>query len=95
MKRKIFFWLTVFALTSGVTQTWAAATIDELHIATKAACDEFQRTHADHVSHFTGYKSWISGDDLKVKVYVNHDGMNMDYSYVCQKHDSAIHCFEQ
>ncbi len=95
MKRNTVVCFTIFGLLISGMQAWAAFSIDDLHLATRTACEEFQRIHADHVQHFTGYKSWFSGDDFKVKVYLTHDGMNMDYTYLCQKHDSSVHCLEQ
>lgn len=68
--------------------SFAAFSIEELHQASRAAVDDFQKENPDHVEHFTGYKSWKSGDDAKVKVYVSHDGMNMEFNYNCYKHDN-------
>jgi len=77
------------------TSAFGAFTIDETHEAAKAATTSFKDKHADHVQHYTGYKVWKSGDDAKVKIYVNHDGMNMEYNYTCHKHDTGIECHEQ
>lgn len=73
----------------------AAFTIDELQGATKIALENFKKENVGHVEHFTGYKSWLSGDDSKVKVYVNHDGMTMEFNYLCHKHDASTECHNQ
>lgn len=74
---------------------FGAFSIDELNKATSTATGSFQKDHADHVEHFTGYKSWKSGDDAKVKIYITHDGMSMEFNYVCHKHDTGIECHVQ
>jgi hypothetical protein len=81
----IFFGSTAFADFS----------MDELVEATKVALKGFKTDHPDHVEHFTGYKSWKSEDDSKVKVYVTHDGMSMDFNYLCHKHETGIECHVQ
>lgn len=73
---------------------FAAFSMDELVDATKIALKEFQTKEPGHVAHFSGYKSWLSGEDAKVKVYVNHEGMSMEYDFVCHKHP-AIECHVQ
>ena len=56
------------------------------------AVNDFMQNNAGHAAHFTGYKTWKSGDDVKVKVYVSHDGMNMGFNYTCHKHGATIEC---
>jgi hypothetical protein len=85
---------TVLA-TLSAPSVFAAFSIDELVEATKVALKDFQTKNPEHVTHFSGYKSWKSGEDAKVKVYVNHEGMNMEYDFVCQKHTSGIECHLQ
>ena len=60
--------------------------------ATQTSVATFSEANPDHVEHFTGFKSWKSGTDAKVKVYVLHDGMSMDYNFSCAKHGELIHC---
>ncbi len=77
------------------TNALAAFSIDELVDVTKLSLKDFTTEHPDHVEHFTGYKSWKSGEDAKVKIYVNHDGMSMEYNYLCHKHDTGLECHAQ
>lgn len=70
-------------------------TIDEVQKATTLALEDFQKVQPDHASHFVGFKSWISGEDAKVKIYVTHDGMNMEFNYQCHKHDADLECHAQ
>lgn len=73
----------------------AEFSIDELQSAAAIALDDFEQSNPSHVPHFTGYKAWKSGDEAKVKIYVSHDGMNMDFNYLCMKHDASIACHAQ
>jgi hypothetical protein len=75
-------------------QTFAAFSVPELEEASHAALTNFQNAHPDHLQQFTGFRSWISGDDAKVKVYVNMDpeNYNTEFDFLCQKHDSAVEC---
>ncbi len=75
--------------------SWAAFSMEELHTATKTAADVFKKSNSEHAAHFTGYKSWLSGEESKVKIYVAHDGMTMDFNYVCHKHEDEIECHAQ
>lgn len=85
----------VGSLTLGSSAAFAAFSIEELHTATKKATDAFATANPDHVEHFSGYKSWKSGEDAKVKIYVSHDGMNMEFNYLCHNHDGTIECHAQ
>ena len=64
----------------------------ELVQGTMVAMDVFKTENPDHMVHLSGFKTWKSGADAKVKFYVAHDGMNMEYNYLCLKHESQIHC---
>lgn len=77
------------------SSAFAEFSIDELIDVTKVAMTKFSTDHPDHVAHFVGYKSWKSGDDAKVKVYINHSGMSMEYNYICHKHDTGLECHDQ
>jgi hypothetical protein len=70
----------------------AEFSVDELQIAAKTAIEDFSKGNPDHVQHLTGYKVWKSGDDAKVKIYVSHDGMDMDFNYLCMKHAATTVC---
>lgn len=89
--------LAGFALTLalGSSAAFGAFSIEQLHDATKKATDDFTTANPDHVEHFVGYKTWKSGEDAKVKIYVSHDGMNMEFNYVCHIHDSGVECHGQ
>jgi len=95
MKKNLSLLVAAFAFVAYSQSAWAAFSIDELHTATKTAVDMFKKDQAEHAAHFTGYKSWLSGEEAKVKVYVSHDGMTMDFNYLCHKHDAAIECHAQ
>jgi hypothetical protein len=84
---------TIVGFSGGAAQ--AAFSIAELQQATKLASDTFEAEHRDHVDHFVGFKSWKSGEDSKVKIYVTHDGMNMEFNYLCHKHDDKVECHVQ
>ena len=86
---------SVVALVLAGGSAMAAFSVTEMHTATASAVADFMKNNPAHVAHFTGYKTWKSGDDVKVKVYVAHDGMSMDFNYVCHKHGSNIECHAQ
>lgn len=96
------FFLNIFKISAAIlslnlfgSTAFAAFGIEELHSATKIATAQFAESKPEHLEHFSGYKSWKSNEDAKVKIYVSHDGMNIDFSYLCHKHDDAIECHEQ
>lgn len=95
MKMKLFRSILGLSLLTVGTSAMAAFSIDELQLAAATALDDFKQSNPDHVQHFTGYKAWNSGEDSKVKVYVAHDGMNMEFNYLCMKHDASIACHAQ
>jgi hypothetical protein len=64
----------------------------ELVQATSIAMELFKTANPDHIVHLSGFKTWKSGVDAKVKFYVAHDGMNMEYNYSCLKQENRIHC---
>lgn len=63
--------------------------IQEMQQLTGFAIDDFSKENADHVQHLSGWKTWRSGADIKVKLYVAHDGMNMEFNYNCHKHGNG------
>lgn len=88
--------LTLMAAVVSIgSSAFAAFSIPEVHSATSLAVQDFATKNVDHAEHFTGYKTWKSGEDVKVKVYVAHDGMNMEFNYVCHKHGPKIECHSQ
>ena len=93
MHRSLMTFVAITALVSSVAH--AAFSIEELNQATALAVSNFKSTKPEHVAHFSGYKSWKSGDEAKVKIYVAHDGMNMEFNYVCHKHGANIECHAQ
>lgn len=70
----------------------AAVTFDDLQSATKTAFEDFTTRNPSHVEHFTGFKTWKSGNDGKVKIYVDHGGMNMEFNYTCIREAEVISC---
>jgi hypothetical protein len=88
--------LTASMLVFGGGSVFAAPfSIADIIQASQLATDDFQTRNPDHVTHFNGFKVWPSGEEAKVKVYVNHDGMSMEFNYLCHKHDSEIECHVQ
>jgi hypothetical protein len=73
----------------------AEVDFDQLQALSKVAFSDFSAANPDHVQHFTGFKAWKSGDDGRVKIYVNHDGMAMEYTYLCHFHDEEPECHLQ
>ena len=67
----------------------------DLQTVTKLAFDDFTVAQPTHVVHFTGFKTWQSADDARVKIYVNHDGMAMEFNYLCHKHETGLECHRQ
>lgn len=67
----------------------------DLQAVTKLAFDDFGVAQPTHVQHFTGFKTWQSADDARVKIYVNHDGMAMEFNYLCHKHETGLECHRQ
>lgn len=81
--------LIAFAAASAQAAEFSPA---ELLTATQSALKLFSDANPDHVSHLTGFKTWKSGADAKVKIYMNHDGMAMEYNYQCQSAGGQIRC---
>ncbi len=75
---------------------FADFSIDEMKTLAGLAVDEFARENADHAQHLSGWKIWKSGEGAKVKIYVNHGGMNMEFNFDCHKHgDGRLQCHAQ
>lgn len=94
MKKNLYsaFFLTLAFSTAPV---FAAFTPAQLVDASKASLDAFAKDAPDHVAHMTGFKTWKSGEDAKVKVYVDHDGMAMEYDYSCLLNGTMVDCQAQ
>lgn len=90
MFKNIFF---AVAAASISLNAFAAFNVDNVVEASKLALDDFKTT--THAEHFVGFKAWKSGDEAKVKVYVDHDGMAMEVNYLCHQHDGEIECHAQ
>lgn len=67
----------------------------DLQAVTKLSFDDFTVAQPAHVAHFTGFKTWQSADDSRVKIYVNHDGMAMEFNYLCHRHETGLECHRQ
>ena len=91
--------LSALAMTASISAisgtSFAALDFDGLQSISKIAFKEFSTANEDHVQHFTGYKVWKSGDDAKVKIYVTHDGMAMEFNYLCHIHEEGPECHKQ
>ncbi len=64
----------------------------ELIQATTAAMEVFKAANPDHMVHLSGFKTWKSGSDAKVKFYIAHDAMSMEFNYLCLKQENQIQC---
>lgn len=73
----------------------AEFSVPEMHEVTGLALTDFGRENAEHIQHLTGWKIWKSGEDVKVKLYVDHGGMTMEHNYTCHKHGDAKQCHAQ
>lgn len=69
-------------------------TTTELLEVTKLAVADFTTAQPAHAEHLSGYKAWFSGEEAKVKIYVAHNGTNMEFNYTCHKHDE-LECHAQ
>lgn len=74
---------------------WAEFTNEELPAASAVAVRDFSVANPSHAPHMSGFKTWKSGDDAKVKIYAAHDGMNMEFNFQCHKHGTNIECHAQ
>jgi hypothetical protein len=94
MKTSLFTFLFVVA---GLASPLAKAefTVDELQLASKLAVADFAVKNVQHANHLVGYKIWKSGAESKVKVYVTHNGANLEFNYLCHKHDNDLECHAQ
>lgn len=88
-------WLLLSAVLLIGSVARADFSIAELLDATKTGVKAFETENPEHVPHFTGYKAWKSAEDAKLKVYVSHEGMSMEFNYLCHKHDTGIECHAQ
>lgn len=92
MKHLFFTATLIFSVTATAMEGFTA---DQLITATQTSIAHFNQNNNSHTAHLSGFKTWISGMDAKVKLYVSHDGMNMDFNYLCQNHGGTIHCTAQ
>ena len=70
-------------------------TPEQLLAVTKLALDDFAVRQVAHAEHLLGYTTWRVEGDAKVKVLVNHDGMSMNFLYLCHNHDGHLECHAQ
>jgi hypothetical protein len=64
----------------------------ELVQASQVSLKLFSETTPDHVVHITGFKSWKSANDAKVKIYMTHDGMTMESNFHCTLNNGQVRC---
>jgi len=84
--------ISVCALAAGDGEHAAGFDFAKLQEVTKLAVDEMTRTNPAHAEHVTGFKTWKSGDDARVKIYLNHEGMAMEENYLCHIHEEGPEC---
>ncbi len=87
--------LLVLALPLTLLATTARAnfSVDEVVQGTQEGLKLFKTT--EHAEHFVGFKAWKSGEEMKLKVYANHDGAPVEVNYMCHKHDDGLECHAQ
>ena len=95
MKKIISASALIASLGAFANNAHAEVDFDKLQVLSKLAYTDFSAANPSHVEHFTGFKAWKSGDDGRVKIFVNHDGMAMEYSYLCHFHDEGPECHLQ
>jgi len=81
---------TVTTVTAVAAPTGFSAV--ELVQASQVSLKLFTDTTPDHVIHITGFKSWKSANDAKVKIYMTHDGMSMESNFHCTMNNGQIRC---
>lgn len=74
---------------------WAGMSVAELQTVTDLSLKDYVAANPSMQVCITGFKAWQSGDDAKVKIYMDHNGMTMDANYVCHKHDAHLECHIQ
>lgn len=74
---------------------WAGMSVAELQIVTDLSVKDYVATTPGMQQYITGFKTWQSGDDAKVKIYMDHNGMTMDANYVCHMHGADLECHIQ
>lgn len=87
--------VTAFSAFVFPTLAWAAFSPAELVDVTRIALADFTEANPDHAPHFTGFKAWKSGEDARVKIYVDHDGHAMEFNFSCHRHDDGPECHAQ
>ena len=95
MKRVLTGLATVASMITIAGTGMAAIDFTGLQAITKIANAEFVAAHADHAQHLTGFKVWQSGDDARVKIYVTHNGMPMEFNFLCHVHEEGPECHAQ
>ena len=71
------------------SSAFAVFTPEEQLEGADLAIADFKAAHPDHYPHFVGAKFWKSGEEMEVKIYIDHDGMPMEFNYMCHKHDDG------
>jgi hypothetical protein len=85
--------LVSLTLVLSSTAAMAAFTTERLLDANKAALDAFKVGFPTmKVSDITGFKTWKSGDDAKVAIYMDMSGMPMETDYDCTDSGTQLDC---
>ncbi len=91
---KIILVLGLASLTSSL-RAETTLTSDELLAITKLSFDDYAKANPEHAKHLSGFKTWISGEDGKVKIYIKHGTMAMEADYLCVRQATAFECSGQ
>lgn len=94
MKKALMMVISALVISSSAMAIEPFAAEDLLE-ATRTAMDTFAAANPSHVQHVSGFKTWRSGRDAKVKVYVSHDGMTMEFNYGCTRQGTLVRCASQ
>ena len=94
--KKIILTLSLFALPFAASASDNALSQSDLVVITQKALDAYSAANPMLVNKITGFKTSTIGQDGKVVISVNHDGMVMQGSYSCiRQTDNSFVCTGQ
>lgn len=66
------------------SSAFGAFSVEQLHESARVSVADFKGRNPEHFPHLLGYKVWKADDGGRVKIYVDHGGMQMEFDYACQ-----------
>ena len=91
---KVVFLLGIFSLSPSLRAETTLSS-DELLTITKQSFEDYAKANPEHAKHLSGFKTWISGEDGKVKIYIKHGTMLMEADYLCVRQSNSFECSGQ